>query len=159
RTDAAPLVHHPNAGAILSLVFTPDGCLAWSSNQGSIKIQDCRTGEDRYVFRGHEDWAYAVAGRPDGRRLASAGRERTICIHDATASEARPVFVCYPVEIPGLMPDPFDREQRRFLALGLRIPRPSQPNEMHVMHVWGVAANPPLKKEAWSLPAGAYPSA
>jgi WD40 repeat protein len=155
RTDAAPIVHHPNAGAIVSLVFTPDGSLAWSSNQGSVKIQDCRTGVDRCVFRGHEDWAYGVAVRPDGRRLASGGRDGTIRIHDATAFEARPVQAGYPVEIPGLMADPYDREQRRFLALGRGISGARQPNEMHV---WGVAANAPLKVE-WSLPARDYPSA
>jgi WD40 repeat protein len=155
RMDAAPLVHHPNAGPILSLVFTPDGSLAWSSKRGTIKIQDLRTGADRYVFRGHADWAFAVAVRPDGRRLATAGRDGTVRIHDVTASEARPVYVGYPVQIPGLMPDPFDPEHRRFLALGRGQTWMRERNELHV---WGVVAHKPLTEE-WSLPARDYPSA
>jgi WD40 repeat protein len=155
RKDSTPLVRHPNAGPILSVVFTPDGCLAWSSQRGSIKIQDLRTGMDQYIFRGHEDWAYAVALSPNGRRLASAGKDGTVRIHDATAREAAAIEVGEPAEVPGLMADPFDREHRRFLALGRGTTWPSEHNEMHI---WAVAANAWPKVE-WSLPAGDYPSA
>jgi WD40 repeat protein/tRNA A-37 threonylcarbamoyl transferase component Bud32 len=114
RPNSSPIDHHPNAGPLLSLVFTPNGSLAWSSREGNVRIQDLRSGKDRYVIRGHEGWAHAITVRPDGRRLASAGTDGNIRISDATAYEQPPSMVDDGATLPGLL---FD-ENGRLLALG-----------------------------------------
>jgi WD40 repeat protein/serine/threonine protein kinase len=157
QKDSRPVIRHPNAGPILSLVFTPDGCLAWSSQPGSIKIQVLRTGMDRIVFRGHEDWAHAVAVSPDGRWLVSGGWDGTVRIHDATAYEAPLIQVGDPAEVLGLMVDPSDRERRRFLALGDIDGDPSM-GEPKKMKVLSVAANGE-RTEKWPRLTGVNPTA
>jgi WD40 repeat protein/serine/threonine protein kinase len=106
--------HHPNAGPLLSLAFTPNGSLAWSSRNGDIRIQDPIGGRDRYVIRGHEGWAYSVSISPDGRRIASGGTDGTVRISDATAFEDPPWVIEDGAELPGMM---FDADGR-LLALG-----------------------------------------
>jgi WD40 repeat protein len=135
--NAGPIVRFSNAGPILSLAFMPNGCLLWSSRQGSIKIQDLRTGRHRYTFQGHEGWAYAVAASPDCRRVATAGKDGTVRIHDATAyadpqmrvtdgtvrihdaTVRANLWMQLPdaAEVPGLQ---FDPKDDRLLALGGR---------------------------------------
>ncbi len=100
--NSKPIDHHLNAGPILSLQFTPDGSIAWSSRDGSIRISDLRSGQDRYIMRGHEGWGYNVAISPDGHHLASGGNDGMILISNATVVEAPPIFLADGAEIPGL---------------------------------------------------------
>lgn len=114
KKNERPLTHFPNAGPILSLVFTPNGSLAWCSRDGHVRIQDARTGKDRYVLRGHEGWGNCVAMSPDGRRLASGGSDGAVRISDARADDDSPYILDDGAELPELI---YDREGR-LLAMG-----------------------------------------
>jgi len=53
-------------------------------------VIDLKNGKVRHELTGHRDWVYAVAFRPDGKRFATAGGEKTIKVWDSdTGREPR----------------------------------------------------------------------
>jgi eukaryotic-like serine/threonine-protein kinase len=57
---------------------------------GFVTIRDAADGRELASFRGHEDAIHGLAFDPPGRRLATAGRDRTVRIWDTAT--ARPVL-------------------------------------------------------------------
>lgn len=142
KNDSTPIIHHLNAGPLLSLAYTPNGTLAWSSREGHVRIQNPQIGKDRYVLPGRDGWAYSVAMSPNGRRLVSGGTDGTVRVCDATAFEPEPRYLDDGCVLPGLM---FDSDDRLF-ALGGIGKRAT---------VWDVAEN----KKVFSLPGPSNPLA
>ena len=64
--------------------------VALSAADGGIAITDPRTGQRRYLLRGHSARVVALAFLPDGRRLASIARDDTLRVWDT--SSGTPIF-------------------------------------------------------------------
>jgi WD40 repeat protein len=146
RKDSQALVHHLNAGPILSLVFTPNGSLAWSSREGDVRITDPASGKDRYVVRGHDSWVNSVSVSPDGRRIASGGEDGSVRISDATLYEKEPSYVTDGAQLPAVM---FDKDGALYALGGRR----------NAAEVWTVRGDWPEEKIFLSLPTPVVPTA
>ncbi|MBL7187157.1 MAG: protein kinase [Phycisphaerae bacterium] len=75
----------------MAIAVSPDGrCIASASGgtvgSGSVKVLDTATGSVVMTLQ-HNDLVYTVAYSPDGKRIASAGVERTIKIWDVASGD------------------------------------------------------------------------
>jgi WD40 repeat protein len=83
-------------------LFTPDSKTLLTSNGATLRFWDTTTGEERTpVQAGHQGEVSALAIHPDGRTLATAGRDQTLRLWDmATGKEVRAAqsldFASYP---------------------------------------------------------------
>jgi serine/threonine-protein kinase len=85
------LVPEQVRGAVFSLAFSPDGqrVAAAGSFQGDIFLWNSATGKDTVILKGHTDEIESVCFHPDGRTLASGGRDGMVRIWDLRTGGSR----------------------------------------------------------------------
>jgi WD40 repeat protein len=81
--DGRPSV--PERAGITSLVFLPDGkTVAAGADDFFVQLCDMTTGQIRRRLAGHTNSVFSVAIAPDGKTLATASRDGTTLVWDAT---------------------------------------------------------------------------
>src|SRR5205823_6454806 len=82
---AATLPGH--GGPLSALAFSPDGNhIASAGSDMAVKVWDRRSQREVRSYRGHTDWVTAVAGSPDGRRIAGV-ENRFLRVWDAATGK------------------------------------------------------------------------
>ena len=83
--DCEPLVRKEGTTS-RCLAISPDGkTIAQGCDDGSVRLLDGETAEERTVLRGHADVVRNLAFSPDGKVLVSSGQDREILLWDAIA--------------------------------------------------------------------------
>ncbi len=73
---------------VFQIAFSPDGtALASASKDGTARIWDAATGQQRHVLRGHEDEVTCVAFSPDGSLLATGSEDRQVILWNVAGGE------------------------------------------------------------------------
>jgi WD40 repeat protein len=77
----------PDTPRVAALAFDANGLLAVAQMGGIISLWDVASGQRRGVLVGHSAVAWSLAFTPDGKRLASAGRDMTVKIWDIASNQ------------------------------------------------------------------------
>ena len=85
-------VHEGRMGHVWSITYSPEGArtrVVTASRDATIRILDARTGELlRSPLEGHKSDVFAAVFSPDGKTLASAGKDGTIRFWDGATGDA-----------------------------------------------------------------------
>ena len=77
--NGAPQLLEGHAGAILHIVWSPDGrLLASGSADSTVRVWEAASGRERRKLEAHSDAVLSVAWSPDGRLLASGSDDNTV---------------------------------------------------------------------------------
>jgi len=83
-----PLVDEPIAGGLLDVAVSPGGeVVAGAAADGSVRLWDLSTGQERQRLEGHRGTVYSVRFDAQGRRLVTAGADATARVWDVASGD------------------------------------------------------------------------
>jgi WD40 repeat protein len=83
KSGAAPKVLAAQEDVFFDVAFSPGGRqLAACGADGSVRLFDVATGNERLKIDNHADWVFDVCFSPDGSRIATASRDKTSKVLD-----------------------------------------------------------------------------
>jgi len=148
-----------NPGNVWSVAYSPDGkklastAGQWDKNkkewQGEIKVRDASSGKVLQSFAGHSDEIKRIVYSPDGKWLASAGKDKTIILWDAASGKPVQTLKGHGGDIEGIA---FSPDSKRLAsASGVMETKDKKTfTEAGELKIWNVAAG----KELTTLKAG-----
>ena len=94
-------------GTVNAVAVAPDGSwLATGGSDGTVRIWDVATGQERAVLSSHRGRVYTVAVAPDGSWLAAGGsRDKRVRIWDVATGEVRAALTSHEVNVVAVAPD------------------------------------------------------
>jgi WD40 repeat protein/serine/threonine protein kinase len=119
-------------GEVTSVAFSPDGNRIASGGYREARVWDATTGKELLHLQGHTGWVVKVAYSPDGRLLATAGRDHTVKLWEAASGEEQYTLKGH----TGLLTCLAFSPDGRTLASG---------GEDRQVKVWDVSGNPESK--------------
>jgi WD40 domain-containing protein len=90
RTTLGPFAH---PGPVWAVAASPDGEeIVTGGNDGTARVWNHRSGEERLVLRGHDGPILAVAITPDGEEIVTGGNDGTARVWNRRSGEERLVL-------------------------------------------------------------------